>query len=251
MTQNPNTDTRTRLVDAAAALVAAEPGGDFSLRAVCDAVQVKLPTVYHFFGSKGGLIEAVIEHGFDTYLATKEAQESSGDPIGDIRAGWDTHVQFGLDNPGFYILMYGQVRPGALPAAQERPTRALLALAERAAAEGRLAVSPEQATEHVLSANTGLTLRLIARESRDWGLSDAVRDAVIAAITGTSAAPEQTADFAGGLIEMAAAHPEILGKAETLLFIDWARRLREPRTDGRDLYFASQRGSHRTRFSVS
>ncbi|RAF25221.1 TetR/AcrR family transcriptional regulator, partial [Burkholderia multivorans] len=33
-------DTRTRLLNAAADLIAAAPGEDFSLRAVCDAVGV-------------------------------------------------------------------------------------------------------------------------------------------------------------------------------------------------------------------
>ncbi|MDN5727412.1 MAG: TetR/AcrR family transcriptional regulator, partial [Propionibacteriales bacterium] len=92
MTVEDNPDTRTRLLNAAADLIAADPGEDFSLRAVCDAAGVKMPTLYHFFGSKQGLIEAVIERGFDMYLEQKASTESSGDPIRDIRAGWDAHV---------------------------------------------------------------------------------------------------------------------------------------------------------------
>src|SRR5699024_11882668 len=111
MTEAPTTDTRTRLLDAAADLIAEAPGEDFSLRAVCHAVGVKMPTLYHFLGAKQGLIDAVVEHGFDLYLGQKSAMEHSGDPIQDIRAGWDAHVAFGLQNPGFYTLMYGTVRP--------------------------------------------------------------------------------------------------------------------------------------------
>ncbi|MGO3246212.1 MAG: TetR/AcrR family transcriptional regulator, partial [Brevibacterium aurantiacum] len=58
MTEEASLDTRTRLLNAAADLIAATPGEDFSLRAVCDAVGVKMPTLYHFFGNKQGLIEA-------------------------------------------------------------------------------------------------------------------------------------------------------------------------------------------------
>ncbi|WP_258234114.1 TetR/AcrR family transcriptional regulator [Brevibacterium oceani] len=75
------------MLDAAAGLIAAAPGEDFSLRAVCDAVGVKMPTLYHFFGSKQGLIDAVIARGFDMYLGEKSAMESSGDPIQDLREG--------------------------------------------------------------------------------------------------------------------------------------------------------------------
>ncbi|MDA4895692.1 TetR/AcrR family transcriptional regulator, partial [Streptomyces sp. MS2A] len=112
MTASSGSDTRERLIRAAADLIAAAPGEDFSLRAVCDAVGVKMPTLYHFFGSKQGLIDAVVERGFDLYLGEKAAMESTGDPIQDIRAGWDAHVAFGLAHPGFYTLMYGKVRPG-------------------------------------------------------------------------------------------------------------------------------------------
>ncbi|MDN6529803.1 MAG: TetR/AcrR family transcriptional regulator, partial [Brevibacterium sp.] len=79
MTEDGSIDTRSRLLNAAADLIAAAPGEDFSLRAVCDVVGVKMPTLYHFFGSKQGLIEAVIEHGFDMYLSAKYSSESSGD----------------------------------------------------------------------------------------------------------------------------------------------------------------------------
>ncbi|WP_333619575.1 TetR/AcrR family transcriptional regulator [Dietzia sp.] len=226
MSANPNTDTRTRLLDAAATLVAANPGGDFSLRAVCDAAGVKLPTMYHFFGSKSGLVDAVIERGFDMYLTVKSANESSGDPIGDIRAGWDAHVEFGIENPGFYTLMYGQVRPGEIPAAQSRPTGILLSLTDKAEAEDRLVVPSAHAAEHILSANIGLTLRLIARGTGDKALSDAMRDAVVAAITGTSASAASSERPGGELIETAAARPEILGDSETTLFVEWARRIR-------------------------
>ena len=125
--------TRDRLILAAGALVAASPGEEFSLRAVCDAAGVKMPTLYHFFGSKQGLIDAVIDYGFDLYLGKKSSMESSGDPIQDIREGWNAHVEFGLANPGFYTLMYGTVSPGHSPAPQDKAARILRELTARAA----------------------------------------------------------------------------------------------------------------------
>lgn len=218
MTETANSDTRERMIVAAADLIASAPGEDFSLRAVCDAVGVKMPTLYHFFGSKQGLIEAVIERGFDLYLGEKSAMESSGDPIQDIRAGWDAHVAFGLDNPGFYTLMYGKVRPGYSPAAQGRATAVLGALTERAARQGRLAVPAEQAAAHVLATNIGVTLRQIIQATPDPALSDAVREATLAAITGAGV---RTDSPLAAAIEIAAANPEVLGGTETRLLIEW------------------------------
>ena len=55
------TGTRDRLLRAAADLIAASPGETVPLRAICDAAGVRLPTLYHFFGSKEGLLDAVVE----------------------------------------------------------------------------------------------------------------------------------------------------------------------------------------------
>ena len=175
MTGASTSDTRERLIAAAADLIATSPGEEFSLRAVCDTVGVKMPTLYHFFGSKQGLIDAVVERGFDLYLGEKSSTESSGDPIQDIRTGWDAHVAFGLANPGFYTLMYGKVRPGHAPEAQSRPSEILRALTTRAAEQGRLVAPPEQAAAHVLVTNIGVTLRQIILAKPDPNLSAAVR----------------------------------------------------------------------------
>lgn len=222
MTGVPTSDTRERLIAAAADLIAAAPGEEFSLRAVCEAVGVKMPTLYHFFGSKQGLIDAVIAHGFDLYLGEKSSMESSGDPIQDIRAGWDAHVAFGLANPGFYTLMYGKVRPGHSPEAQSRPSEILRALTARAAEQGRLLVPSEQAAAHILVTNIGVTLRQIILAAPDPGLSQAVREGVISAITGKGTRADDPLTTA---IEIAAANPDVLGRAETQLLIEWLGRL--------------------------
>ena len=231
MTEDGLADTRTRLLNAAADLIAAAPGEDFSLRAVCDAAGVKMPTLYHFFGSKQGLIDAVVERGFDMYLSAKSDSETGGDPIQQLRRGWDAHVAFGLENPGFYTLMYGKVRPGYSPEAQSRPAEMLRALTKQAEDDGRLVVGYEEAAAHIIATNIGVTLRQIILGQADPDLSAHVREGVLAAITGTGpAAVGSAADerrLGHTVIEQAAAHPEILGETETQLLIQWIGRLGE------------------------
>lgn len=175
--------SRERLLVAAAELISASPGQDVPLRAICDAAGVKLPTLYHFFGSKHGLLEAVVGYGFDAYLDVKSRHESTGDPIEDLRSGWDAHVTFGLEHPGFYSLMYGRIVPGYRPRAAERPFTLLLGLTSLAAEQERLAVSPREAADHILAANIGVTLYLIAQPRPDLTLSAALRGATMTAIT--------------------------------------------------------------------
>ena len=227
MIENARGDTRERLLEAAVELTAESPGADISLRAVCDRVGVRMPTLYHYFGNKEGLLDAVAEHGFGLYLAAKANRESSGDPIQDLRDGWDAHVAFGLANPGLYTLMYGQVRPGDSRPATSRPTQMLRALTGVAAEQGRLAVSADQAAAHILATNVGVTLRQILLAAPDPDLTAAAREAVIAGITGVghSEPSKRSALFAA--LDYAVARPDLLGEPETALLASWLRRLAE------------------------
>lgn len=82
-----------------------------------------MPTLYHFFGTKQGLVDAVIERGFDRYLAEKASMESSGDPIQDIRIGWDAHVAFGIANPASTASCTAPSVRGIRPPHRRDPTR--------------------------------------------------------------------------------------------------------------------------------
>src|SRR5699024_11052065 len=155
-------------------------------------------------------------------LGQKSAMEHSGDPIQDIRAGWDAHVAFALANPGFYTLIYGKGRPGHSPAAQSRPAEILRRLTERAAEHDRLAVPPEQAAAHILATSLGVALRQLIVAAADPALSRAGREGVIAAITGMGRQPRTPLSAA---VELAAAHPEVLGRAEAQLLVEWLGRL--------------------------
>ncbi|TSD57489.1 hypothetical protein [Aeromicrobium piscarium] len=120
--------------------------------------------------------------------------------------------------------MYGTVQPGYSPAAQSRPSEILRSITRQAAERGRLVVTPEQAAAHVLVANIGVTLRQIVLDEEDRVLSVAIREGVIAAITGAAALGGDS-DAVRDLIERAASRPEVLGPTETRLFIEWAQRL--------------------------
>ncbi|MCR1783768.1 TetR/AcrR family transcriptional regulator [Nocardioides carbamazepini] len=229
MTAERKSDTRQELLEAAAALISDAPGQDVPLRAICERVGVKLPTLYHFFGSKDGLLEAVIDYGFESYLSLKKATEPTGDPVEDIRRGWDAHVRFGLDNAGFYALMYGQVTPHRRPAAAAGPHAALLRLCRDAEAQGRLAVPAAGAADHVLAANVGVTLFLITAEEPDLALAAQVRDATVAAITGvatpTSAAPDTRRLQARQMLQALSGAEKDLGRAEVALLRKWLSTL--------------------------
>src|SRR4051812_4650227 len=229
-------DTRTRILSTAADLLARSPDADLSTRAVCEAAGVGAPALYRQFGDKEGLLSAVVDFGFEQYLAAKRAARPSADPVQDLRDGWDNHVAFAVENPNYYRLMFS---PGlsAPPAAVAEAHELLLAVLHRCAAAGRLRASPETAARMVMSANSGVALSLISRPAfyPDPDFSRRVRDAVIGSITVPEDSPAGDSKASSGdtTAVMAAAlgarleekSPDALTKEETALLRQWLRRL--------------------------
>ncbi len=210
-------DTRQRIIEAAAKLIAEDGVAALSTRAVGAAAGVQAPTLYRLFGDKQGLLDAVAKHGFDTYLVSKQAQLASDDPIADVARGWDLHVAFGVENPGLYVLMYGGTRPQP-----PEGRRILTAMLARAAAAGRLSVPAETAVEIVSAASVGTTLRLIAGPDPDPDLSARVRDRVLATV---STDDDGLAGHATALRAALEERTELLGEAETNLLLSWLDRV--------------------------
>lgn len=188
-------NTKARILDVAAALVAESPDGDVSTRAVCEAAGVGAPALYRHFGDKEGLLSAVVDHGFDQYLATKRERTPGTDPVRDLRDGWDTHTDFALRNPNLYRLMNSPAMRTP-PAAALESHRILTEDLRRAAEQGKLRLAPELAAQMIMSANVGVCLMLVSRPATfdDMTLSRRVRDAVHTAVF----VPEVMADTAPG-----------------------------------------------------
>lgn len=218
---------RERLLDAAATLLASE-GTTVSTRAICEAAGVTAPTLYHYFGDRDGLLNAVVSHGFGEYLARKRSLESTGDPVEDLRRGWDDHVAWGLANPSFYALMFGQVTPGVQnPAAAEASALLLLKL-EAAARAGVLTTPADVAVRVIMGANTGLTLQLISAPG-DAGDAAAVsrrlRDVVFAGLLDGTAVPAGDAATAAITLKASLGSSDVLAPAERPLLDAWLDRI--------------------------
>ncbi|WP_290061097.1 TetR/AcrR family transcriptional regulator, partial [Amycolatopsis solani] len=173
-------DQRTRILTAAADLLSRS--ADVSTRAVCEAAGVGAPALYRQFGGKDGLLAAVVDHGFERYLAGKRAAVPSAAPVRDLRDGWDNHVSFALAHPHHYRLMYAGL--STPPGAAAEAHGLLLEVLERCAAAGRLKLPPPRAAQMVMAANAGVALSLITRPSLypDLAFAVRVRESVLAGI---------------------------------------------------------------------
>lgn len=221
-------DGHDRVVAAAMALLARDGREALTTRAVAAAAGTQVPTIYRLFGDKQGLVDAVAEHGFAAYLKRKRTDGPSADPVQNLRFGWDLHVGFGLANPALFVAMYGDPRRNnASPAA----ARALAMLRERMrslALAGRLRVDERRAADMVRAAACGVVFILLdtPEADRDPGLSEATREAVIAAITVDAPKPEQLG-LAPVATTLRALVPDAGGltDGERHLLVEWLDRL--------------------------
>lgn len=153
--------TRARILRAALILLT-EGGRDaITTRAVAEAAEVQPPILYRLFQDKDGLLDALAEYGFSTYLVRKRGRPKNPDPIEALRAGWDIHVDFGLNHPALYLLMYGEQNPRKSSSAAELTITMLRDHIHRVAAESRLRVEEKRAVELYHAAAVGVVLVLL------------------------------------------------------------------------------------------
>ncbi|WP_455432697.1 TetR/AcrR family transcriptional regulator [Streptosporangium soli] len=222
---------REAILDVAADLLASEGRDAVSTRAVCKAAGVQAPILYRLFGDKQGLLDAVASRGLTSYLAEKRGMTPSGDPVEDLRRGWDLHVGFGLAEPALYSLIYGSPRPGAEPDGAKQAAEILAGLVHRVALAGRLRVPEQRAARVIHAAGRGTTLALIAtpEPERDMDAARIVREAVINAITDPALTgfTRTGNDVVAGAITLRAALADVkvLSPSESRLLGDWLDRI--------------------------
>ena len=221
-------ESRSAVLDAAARLLAEHGARGVTTRAVAQAAGMQAPTIYRLFGDKDGLIDALAEHVMATYVAGKSvsAAQPSGDPVADLRAGWQLHVEFGLANPELYALLNTPGRGTPSPATTAG-IEVLRTLVRRLAAAGLLRVDERRAVAMIHAAGTGTVLALLGMPAalRDPGLADVMFDAVADRIlTATPPAPDATTTTV--TVAFATLVPELpaLTDAERALMTEWLTR---------------------------
>ncbi|HEV7720812.1 MAG TPA: TetR/AcrR family transcriptional regulator [Iamia sp.] len=103
-----STDVRTRLVAAAAKLLAEGGPDGVSVRRVAAEIGTSTMAVYTHFGGKPELLRAVSLDGF-RHLATRLAEvEPTDDPVADIAALARAYRLSALDDPHLFAAMFGR-----------------------------------------------------------------------------------------------------------------------------------------------
>ncbi|HEY0717057.1 MAG TPA: TetR/AcrR family transcriptional regulator [Streptosporangiaceae bacterium] len=220
--------TRAQLVEVAAKLLADSGPDAVTTRSVALAAGVQAPTIYRLFGDKNGLLEAVAEHGFASYMAQKHPVGTDPDPVDGLRAGWQLHVGFGLANPELFRLMHTALRTPDGRAVAQTGLAILAARVHRVAEAGRLRVPEQRAIDLIHAVGTGVVFTLIDQpaDERDHALADTAWDSVCAAILISDAAAAVAGPAAAAVV-LHAALPglDALTASERALLGDWLDRI--------------------------
>ena len=111
--QQNRDDARRIILDAAAELTSESSFSGFSVRALVDRCGYSAPTIYHYFGDKHGLLDALVEDSLETLVRDMREVPISTDPIETLRALTLCFGNWGLENPTYYHLL---TQPSAVDA---------------------------------------------------------------------------------------------------------------------------------------
>jgi AcrR family transcriptional regulator len=183
--QRQRGEARRAILDATEVLLIEAGGEDFSIRGLAERCGYTPPTIYHYFGDKEGLVEALLEERFARLLASVEQVKMGSDPVDNLRRMVVNFLEFGRENPEFYRLIVARSRRGTdrTPPSAEQ-ARAILgepwAVLEAA---GRLHASAQAAGQSLWSLLHGLTALQVGRPDIDWA-PDLVETAIEAMLRG-------------------------------------------------------------------
>lgn len=166
-------EARRSILDATESLLVSDGYEGFSMRRLATRCGYTAPTIYHYFGDKQGLIDALLEERFRGLVARLKRVRLSTDPVENFRALCLAFARFGLRNPTHYWLLTAPRDTDAAPLpsaeeARELLDRPLVRLAE----ESRLQVNDlEAARQSIWAFLHGLILLRTSRPDHDWASS--------------------------------------------------------------------------------
>jgi AcrR family transcriptional regulator len=107
-------DLRTAILDAARHLLVVAGYREVSMRDVAKRVGCSVSSIYLYFANKDALIHALIDEGFAKwYDAQVVAEEGATTPRERLERTCRAYIQFGVENPEYYEIMY-MFHPGRM-----------------------------------------------------------------------------------------------------------------------------------------
>lgn len=170
---------RRAILDATESLLVEAGYERFSIRRLVERCGYTAPTIYHHFGDKPGLFDALLEERFQKLFRQLRRVPRGDDPVDYLRALAQAFVRFGLRHPNHYRLLALPREPDWAPPRSIEESRETL---ERALHElweaGRLrAGDVESAGQALWALSHGLISLRTNRPDQPWsktGIEDSI-----------------------------------------------------------------------------
>jgi AcrR family transcriptional regulator len=180
-------EARGAILAAADALLVKDGYERFSMRRLADRCGYTAPTIYHYFGDKQGLIDAVVEGRLKLVLTRVRRVRRRSDPVDTLRAMLLEIARFGLEDPTHHRIL-NIPRPASAPQPPSgEKVRELLAgpLAELAAAGRLRGRDVERAEQFLWVLVHGVVSLHTSQPDHPWA-KDIVRYSIETALSGLS-----------------------------------------------------------------
>lgn len=106
--EKTTTDLRREIMDAASELFAVEGYMNTSMRKIANKIGYSPTTIYLYFRDKDDLLRQICDETFSNLTRNITAiNELSGDPLDKLRLGLKEYIQFGLNHPTHYYVLFG------------------------------------------------------------------------------------------------------------------------------------------------
>lgn len=133
-------DLRRQILDTTRHLLVTEGYQNLSMRKIADSIGYSATSIYLYFDSKDALLHTLIHEGMMQLHEnlSRTADEFPDDPYRRLRALCRCFIEFGLDNPEYYEIMF-QLRPDRMeryPPEKYREARSNLEVFSQTLKEG-------------------------------------------------------------------------------------------------------------------
>ncbi|MCU0249918.1 MAG: TetR/AcrR family transcriptional regulator [Vicinamibacterales bacterium] len=110
--QRHRASLRREILDAASQLFVEEGYHRLTMRRLAERIEYSPTTIYLYFKDKNELLGAVCEETFSRLAGKLERlQKTAGTPMGHLREGLRTYIEFGLAHPNQYLVTFMSPSP--------------------------------------------------------------------------------------------------------------------------------------------
>ena len=111
MARPANPELVERIVRVTARIIDEHGVDRVTIRRVADEANCSPTVIYHYFGSKDGLLHRAVQLGLEWFASSVQASEAGLEGVDRMRATARAYVQWGIRNPSMYRLMFEQRLP--------------------------------------------------------------------------------------------------------------------------------------------